>query len=79
MADSECLSKRRKNEANSFASTHIAFPSEKETVLCEEFSDARNESETFSKKEEDSLANTRATTAYSLIIGIYSSHNLVEA
>jgi hypothetical protein len=69
MADSACLSNRRRNEATSYASTHIAFPSEKDTVSCEELIDAMNGRETSSKNEEDSLANTRATTAYSLIIG----------
>lgn len=70
MADSGCLSNRRRNEANSYASTHIAFPSEKDTVSCEELIDAMNGYETSSKNDEDSLANTRATTAYSLIIGM---------
>ena len=69
MVDSECLLSRRRNEASSYASTHIAFPSQKETVLSEESNTSRNECETYSKNEEDSLANTRATTAYSLIIG----------
>ena len=71
MVDSECLSNRRRNEANSYASTHIAFPSEKETVLLDESSGTGNECDVSSKNEEDSLANTRATTAYSLIIGTY--------
>lgn len=75
MADSGCLSNRRRNEANSYASTHIAFPSEKDSVSCEELSAARNECETSSGNEEDSFANARATTAYSLIIGMHSSHN----
>jgi hypothetical protein len=70
MADSECLSNRKRNEASSYASTHIAFPSEKDIVSCEELIDAMNGCETSSKNEEDSLANTRATTAYSLIIGM---------
>jgi hypothetical protein len=79
MADSGCLSNRRRNEANSYASTHIAFPSEKGTVSCEELLDAMNGCETSSENEEDSLANTRATTAYSLIIGVHSSFDPQEA
>lgn len=71
MVDSDCLSNRRKNEANSYASTHIAFPSERETVLSKEVSSSRNGFGIHSRNEEDSLANTRATTAYSLIIGTY--------
>lgn len=80
MADSGCLSNRRRDEANSYASTHIAFPSEKDTVSCEELIDAMNGCETSSSKnDEDSLANTRATTAYSLIIGKHNSFDPHEA